>query len=392
MIDMETEVIKELAQLVRAALFGKNLEHLPKGIEFTELLEIAQKQKMQMLLLKPLLGAKEVTKEQTDYIKGISMKSFIKSANQMHDVEIIDKALEEACLKHQFLKGAILKDVYPNKELRDMGDIDILIDESELGKVDEVLQKNDFKMAKSVKHHDIYSKAPFTILEVHRYLSEDKHLGLDCTYFREGGNNLLSSGTGYTYHYSLEYFYVFMIMHMARHFYERGCGIRGLVDLYVYRNKYDDELDHKYLDRKFKELHLYDFESHMNRLAKIWLDGGEWTSFYKNLFEYMIDGDVYGKEENGIWSQFAREKSVGNSKMAKLKLKMWYIFPSYQYMANYNEWLRGKPYLLPVAWLYRATHVSKNHKKRQNLANKADARQIHSIQHIYKEMNFAFRE
>ena len=378
--------------LVNASLSGKSVDKIPEDIDFGELSELATKQKMQLLLLKPLLGAKDITKEQTDYIKGISMRAFMKSANQLHDADIIDKALETAGLKHQFLKGTVLKDVYPNKELRDMGDIDILIDESELEKVDEVLLKNGFSMVKSVKHHDIYSKAPFTILEVHRYLSEDKHLGLDCTYFNDGGYNLLEPGTGYTYNYSVEYFYIFMIMHMARHFYERGCGIRGLVDLYVYRNEYAEEMDHRYLDRKLQEFHLYDFEQHMNKLATIWLAGGEWTTFYKNLFDYMIDGDVYGKEENGIWSQFAREKAVGDSKMARFKLKLWYLFPSYQYMANYNEWLRGKPYLLPFAWIYRATHVSKNHKLRQNLANNADAVKIHSIQGIYKEMNFAFRE
>lgn len=389
---MELEKIKLLSELINASLSGKKIEKVPSGLDFDELIELASKQKMQTMLLKPLLGAEGLSEKQAEYIKNACMRSFIKSANQLHDVDIIDKALEGAGLKHQFLKGTILKDIYPNKELRDMGDIDILVDEDELGRVDEVLAANGFTMSKSVKHHDIYVKNPFTVLEVHRYLSEDKHLGLDCRYFREGGNNLLVDGTGYTYRYSSEYFYIFMIMHMARHFYERGCGVRGLVDLYVYKNRYAGEMDDKYLDAKLKEYHLYDFEKHMDRLSQIWLGGGQWTSFYENLFDYMIDGDVYGKEENGIWSQFAREKTVEDSKLARLKLRMWYLFPSYQYMANYNEWLRGKPYLLPVAWFYRATHVSKKHRFRQNLANSADSAKIHSIQHIYKEMNFAFRE
>ncbi len=389
---MELDKIKLLSKLVNASLNGKKIDSLPAYMDFAELADIATKQKMQTMLLKPLIGADNVTSQQSDYIKNICMKLFVKSANQLHDVEIIDKVLEQAHLKHQFLKGSVLKNVYPNKELRDMGDIDILIDEEELPEVDKVLKENSFSMAQSIKHHDIYTKAPFTILEVHRYLSEDKHLGLDCTYFKEGGNNILVVGTGYTYQYSLEDFYIFMIMHMARHFYERGCGIRGLVDLFVYREKYAQELDQKYLDNRLKELHLFDFENHMDCLAQIWLDNGNWTTFYEKLFDYMIDGDVYGKEENGIWSQFAREKAVGNSKLARLRLKLWYLFPSYQYMTNYNEWLRGKPYLLPFAWIYRATHVSKNHKLRQNLTNKADAEKIHSIQHIYKEMKFAFRE
>lgn len=389
---MELEKIKLLSELINASLLGEKFNKLPHGLDLDELIELANKQKMQTMLLKPLLGAEGLTEKQAAYIKNISMRSFFKSANQMHEVEVIDAALEKAGLKHQFLKGTVLKDIYPSKELRDMGDIDILIDEDELPRVDKVLVEQGFSMSKSIKHHDIYVKAPYTVLEVHRYLSEDKHLGLDCKYFRDGGNNILVDGAGYTYKYSLEYFYIFMIMHMARHFYERGCGVRGLVDIYVYKNKYADEMDNKYLYLKLKEYHLYDFEQHMDRLAQIWIGGGQWTSFYENLFGYMIEGDVYGKEENGIWSQFAREKTVVDSKMARFKLRMWYLFPSYQYMANYNEWLRGKPYLLPFAWIYRATHVSKQHRFRQNLANTADSAKIHSIQHIYKEMNFAFRE
>ena len=388
---MEVEVIKALGALVNGSLNSKEINSLPQGMDFNKLVKIANDQKMQCMLLKPLLRSEELTEEQKKYIKSVCAMSFMKSANQLHDAEILERVLEEAGLKHQLLKGTVLKEAYPQKELRDMSDIDILIDEKELEQVDKVLVNNGFEMLKSVQHHDIYIKKPYTILEVHRYLSEDKHLNLSCEYFTANSENKLKEGKKYSYCYSIEYFYIFMIMHMARHFYERGCGIRGLVDIYVYKNKYQNQMDMRYLDSKLKEFHLYDFEAHMSRLTDIWLGDGEFNDFYKNLFEYMIDGSVYGKEENGIWSQFAREKTVEDNAFAKFRLKLWYLFPSYQYMANYNEWLRGKPYLLPAAWVYRAMHVSSKHKYRKDLTNKTDSGQIHTIQNIYKEMNLSFK-
>ncbi|MCR4902014.1 MAG: nucleotidyltransferase family protein [Butyrivibrio sp.] len=389
---MKNEIAAVLAEIVHAGLEGKSIQHLDEHINFDMLLDIAKEQKMMVILLKPLLNADNITEEQRKAIKSICMYSFMASANQLREVKLLEKLFEENGLKYQFLKGSLLKNIYPNPDLRDMGDIDVLVDVNEIKDIDKVLRANNYSEARSIEHHDVYTKLPNIVLEVHRYLSEDKHLNIERKYFDEKSNNRLIEGRKYGYEYSVEEFYVFMLMHMARHFYERGCGIRGLVDIYVYKKAYGSLINKKLLNESLERFGINDFEKHMSKLTDIWLGDSKWDDFYSGIFDYMYEGGIYGKEGNGIWSQYAREKQVKNNFFTKIKLKIWYLFPSYSYMANYNPWLRGKPYLLPFSWVYRALKSSDKHVYRQNMTDNTDAQTIYEMQKMYKAMNFKFTE
>ena len=390
---MDKRVADFLADLINAGLKNEKISSVPAGITLVELLDIAARQSMKYLILNPLLGIKTLTEEERNIIKAYIMKAFMISSAQAREAKLLSSYFEEHHVKYQMLKGTIMKEMYPKPEYRDMSDIDMLIDLPELEKVDEALKENGYTLYKSIEHHDIYRKEPFITLEVHRYLTEDRQLDLEKKYFSENGGNKKISSKEYGYEFSLEDFYIFMIMHMARHFYERGCGVRGLVDIYVFNSKYHKVVDRSYITDQLQKYHLADFEFNMGRLAEIWLVTKKWNEFYSDVFDYMMEGNVYGKEENGIWSQFAREKQVSkNSIFSRLRLKLWYLFPSYEYMAHYNEWLVGKPYLLPVAWVNRAIHRSEKSKYRQNLTESADANQIYKMQRIYKKMNLQFND
>ena len=186
------------------------------------------------------------------------------------------------------------------------------------------------------------------IIEAHRAMYDKTVDYSQYEYFSNMSKAHVLEGHSYTYDFNREDFYIYMISHMAKHFYKMGCGIRNLLDIYIYLTKYGEELDRKYLECELKKLGLLDFTKHMEALAFVWMDNKKCTEFQQQLFDYMLDSGIYGKDENGIWNKFSEEK-VSERGTCRQQLKMWYFFPPYSYMKDYYPWLDRKPFLLPFA-------------------------------------------
>ena len=380
-----------LAELINASIYNKTISEVPTGISAERIYSIAQRQGMIYLLLNPLLAANNVPEEIKNRIRKVIVWDTLTSKVQMHAIDTLGELFEKNGIRHQMLKGAVLKKIYPKPEMRGMSDIDILIDPKQLSEIDYLLKKSGYISQGFIDHHDIYDKSPFLSLEMHRFLSEDKSMNFSRDYF--DSEECKASGCEYTYEFSLENYYTYMITHMARHFYKRGCGVRGLVDIYVFLSKYSEKMDWEYTISQLEKLNITDFEYYMKRLAYSWINGNNLNEFETHLFDYMIDGGVYGKEENGIWSQYAKEniKSDNESNFkTKLQLRMWYIFPPYSYMEHYYSWLKNKPILLPWAWIYRALKRNSTGRSRNSLTQEVDSATIRNMQEIYKKMNLKF--
>lgn len=112
-----------------------------------------------------------------------------------------------------------------------------------------------------------------------------------------------------------------------------------------------------YLQKQFAGLGLTAFTEHMEKLARIWLQGEPGEAFYQQLFDYMQGCGIYGKDENGIWNRFCDAQPEKGEK-GRDALKRWYWFPPYEYMVLYYPWLSRNPvagkFLLPAAWGIRA--------------------------------------
>ena len=151
-------------------------------------------------------------------------------------------------------------------------------------------------------------------------------------------------------------------------------------------------MNRTYLDKELKKCGIYDFAVNVEELAYIWLDGKQGNQFYEDLFQYMVDCGIYGKDENGIWHKFAEEKLEGKS-VTRGKLKRWYYFPPLFYMSEYYPWLEKFPFLLPVAWgirAFRGIFMKKGVQKREMLSV-IDGEKAKTYQTIYSRMKLKFK-
>ena len=136
-------------------------------------------------------------------------------------------------------------------------------------------------------------------------------------------------------------------------------------------------------------------KEHMEKLARIWLQGEPGEAFYQQLFDYMQGCGIYGKDENGIWNRFCDAQPEKGEK-GRDALKRWYWFPPYEYMVLYYPWLSRNPvagkFLLPAAWGIRAVRgvVCGRGKYKREMLRQIDASQIGVRQDIYRRLQLRF--
>lgn len=381
-----------LAELVLAQFEDRTPPELPENITMDDLITIATKSHMSTLILGALLKL-PLDETLEPKLRQYLLNHILNSYTQQNEFKMLIQTFEKNGIRTQPMKGIFMKQLYPKPELREMSDIDILISEEQLSEAEKLIKELGYQFYSKESHHDIYTKGQNMVLEVH-WTMYDSHVDQkQHDYFHNFSKAVLLQNHAYTYTFTKEDFYVFMMAHMAKHFYARGCGIRNLVDIYVYQKAFGDQLDNAYIKKELKNCGIYDFSCHMETLATLWLNRKECPEFYLQLFHYMLDSGIYGKDENGIWNKFAYAKA-GNKENTAFKLKLWYYFPPMYYMEEYYPFVKGRPYLLPVGWMVRFFHgvLKKKGTSKLEFLKTAESEEILVIQNIYKKMGLRFSQ
>ena len=381
-----------LSELILAQLDNRRPGNIPEGISVKELEVIAHKNHMDYFILGALLKT-DLSEDKKFKIKPYVMQSAMRSLAQVSCLKELEEQFEREKIYYQVLKGSILKELYPTPELREMSDIDVMIYDENLNRAKKVVEDMGFSLYQSIKHHDIYIKPPFLVIELH-YALYDKNVDKNqYEYFKNEMHLKEKAGRDYALQFHTEDFYVYLISHMAKHFYETGCGIRNVLDVYYYRKLYEAVWDEERITEELTKCGLEQFEQRIHTLSLVWLGGQKPDAFSKALFEYMVDCGIYGKGENGVWGQFALHNQNKNMDYQSYA-KRWYYFPPMYYMENYYPWLKKYPYLLVAAWGFRAFHglFNKEGREKRKMLLNMKSEDVCKLNDIYIGMQLNFKK
>ena len=268
-------------------------------------------------------------------------KAIRKNAALNLDRAALTERLEAEGIWYMPLKGAVLADYYPEFGMRQMSDNDILIDPCSARRVKEIMQSIGFKVEHFGKElHDEYSRPPVSYFEIHRCLftQRDKNM---YDYYKDIASRLKKEEGTYARHFSDEDFYIYLTAHEYRHFSGSGTGLRSLLDIYVYLQKFGKQLDGNYIEQEIKKLGLEDFEKRNRELALRLFSGEAISEQEEDWLRYFILSGVHGTAQNKLEKQGRWHYFWTN------------LFPSYRVMATRYPVLRKAPFLMPVCWLYR---------------------------------------
>ncbi len=259
------------------------------------------------------------------------------------------------------VKGTEVAKLYPVPELRTMGDCDIVV------KNREVAHKYFLKQGFENKNQYCYREWQYYKMN----LEFELH---DCLFYKENTNNHKQEGFfnnfwKYVRNNKLNwnFHFLYLISHLRKHFMYEGVGFRPFVDIAIVIEKVD--LDWEWIKRNAEEIELLPFLKMVLALCERWF-------LVKSPIEPMeLENDFYEAStqrifENGIFghdNDDNKQSSIINLYRKKGKLGITVsilreFFPSYKFLSSVPKYsfLRGRVYLMPVAWIYR---IASNKKK-----------------------------
>ena len=282
--------------------------------------------------------------------------NLVDDANRENEISIITKLLVSNEVDYILLKGSVTKHFYPDTSMRMMSDVDILYRNTDSKDIKSLLESNGYTQTKSTPKDAMYlSSNKLVKVEMQQSLLDDGFT--DWLKYLDTIWDRCENNTDNEYAMTPEDFYIYHIVHMAKHFINGGIGLSHVLDTWVIINHYQD-LDSAYTEKIFKELSLDKFENTITDLCKYWFEDN--ISSDKKaidlISEYIFKNGAFGN----ISQQSANEVATGSTSSTKEK-----IFPSKQTMANYyGDVINNHPSTIPFYWV-RLTfeRIFKNHDK-----------------------------
>ena len=259
-----------------------------------------------------------------------------------YEIDAIVRAFENAEIPHVLLKGAVLRDAYPQVWFRTSCDVDILVQESDLLRAGDALCEIGYAQGTKGSHDVRFVATGGVNLELHYSLIEEA-VNPDASRILQGvwENVVLRDGFGYSYVMNDEFFYFYHVAHMAKHFSNGGCGVRSVLDLYVlngWQNARREEL--------LRRGGLSAFENALRALACVWFAEKGHDGYTKEIADYILRGGAYGVMENRVVIQQTK-------KGGKFRYALSRIFLPYETLRFYYPSLQNRKWLTPLYQIRR---------------------------------------
>lgn len=269
---------------------------------------------------------------------------------QRHNCEEIFSAFEENKLDYLPLKGAVLKEVYPEPEMRSMSDVDILIRKKQFRRYKKILLDLGYRFAYQSDHEYVFQKNQNINVELHKCLipsyNDDMY-----AYYQSGWNIARKKQNQARWNFTEEDFFVYLVVHFAKHYRDAGVGIKYVIDIWLWKTQHD--MDASYINTQLQKMGLLQFFDNLDELIQSWFDGKEISTCSEKMLDFMINSGQYGNLENADKSKILRmsqktpQEHIG-------KVKYWqFIFPDIKTMSVGYPMIKRVPFLLPFFWIYR---------------------------------------
>ena len=149
-------------------------------------------------------------------------------ATQEVYLQRLSEAFRAENIKYMPLKGCVMKHLYPQPFLRTMCDLDIQYDTARKADVDRILLANGFTLEEASGTDGVnlsYRKPPYLHVAMHGVLM-DADAPLYHRYFGQSFERTVPKN-GSEVQYGDEDFFVFMLAHLAKHYFSGCTGLRS---------------------------------------------------------------------------------------------------------------------------------------------------------------------
>ena len=335
--------VQRLIALVKSSITG---EKLPSDIDFEsrfeKIMRLASLHEVAHLVATALLdGGFLKDGENIKYAQKQIYDASYRDTKNAYTKELAEKIFSDNKIPYMPLKGAIIKEYYPERWMRSSCDIDILVQKSDFDRAVNLLKNEGFELDGNLNFHDVSLIYDDTNLELHFSICEnikniDSMLKNVWDYAEKTGE--------YEYRQQNNFFVFHHLAHMSYHFLAGGCGIRTFLDLWILKRA--NFFDYNEVKKLCESAKIGEFCNAAFELTDVWFGDKPYTDITSRMEKYVIQGGAYGYFPNNAAAETIRSGG-------KIQQIISIAFPPYTNMRVLYPVLNRVPIILPFCYIYR---------------------------------------
>lgn len=320
-------------------------------IPWRNLYQAAEFNQVANLVYLGVLGLGTEIDKETKALFFESYQKELKNVSLYQNVEeVLRWQLERSKIFFLILEGTALRDLYPQREIRKMDRICIWVSRDDLHRIDGIMRGMDYEQVENREDDGIlYYRIPGIYIAFYgslRFVNSrmEKYFDSPVRTFSK------RKGCRYLRCFDEEEAYIYMVGRAASEFALGRAGVRTVLDLWLYRKRYQEELDWPYIRRILKKCRLLDFSEHFLKLGDIWFDNGvsDQIEIYNAMEAYIFSKGEQGRQICGNILPLLQDvadfyKRDRESEWQKKK-REW-LFPPREYMETLFPVLKKYPWL-----------------------------------------------
>ena len=300
----------------------------------------------------------------TSVRNSLLLRSYVFSLKRYHNrmalLSKIDAEFNEHKIPYVIMKGSEIAALYPVPALRTMGDSDVIVHPEDKERAHLIFEELGLVRECEGPNEWIY-RCDGMEFELHHRMMNDEVANYDShkAFMNRHWQYAKAEDGKCQHHFEWNFHFVFLVMHLRKHFIDSGVGFRQFMDLAIVAKKC--ELDWHWIEKELKKMDILGFAEICMTLCESWFGvsvplGIELDAkFVEDATERIFANGVFGfTDENKDNYQVLRINKTG-----KVKTVLGNFFPSYTDLRQNEKYkfVDNKPYLLPAAWAYRAARA-----------------------------------
>jgi hypothetical protein len=291
-------------------------------------------------------------------------------------------------ISYTVLKGAASARYYPNPMTRAMGDVDFIVDETDIPRAVELLREKEYEVeeytGKTTQYHLSVRKGPL-YLEMHYRLPgipEGEVGELIREYLADLSEKatLLQEKTVTCRQPSAFHHGLIMLMHFQRHLVVEGIGLRHLCDWAVFVNSFSPEAFQDLFRDRLSAIGLWRFARLLSLTASLYIglpeqpwmrEDDEDETIACALMQDIIGGGNFGRKDRqrAYEAKFLPQEGENRPKRGRVVEAVRSVN-----RGSRERWpiMKRVPLLLPWGWIHAAVRYLLNNRKRHK-----NGREIH---------------
>ena len=262
-----------------------------------------------------------------------------------YEISAVSEVLEQTQTNFIMLKGANIRQFYPESWMRTSCDIDLLVRDKDIDKVIKTLtEKLEYTVKDRDPHEVTLNSKSGVCLELHFELLESRLPKAMKILKNVWDYTEIKEGKQFELKLTDEMFYFYHITHMAKHFVVGGCGVRPFMDIWVIKRF--SNIDIEKASKLLEKADLLTFSQKAEELAEVWFSNVEKTPLMEQLETFVLKGGAYGSYENGVAVRQVRHGG-------KFRYFLSRIFVSFEVLKGQYPVLKKHPYLMPIFQVVR---------------------------------------